>query len=110
MCSARNEKREINYSLTTVSNHAIPSDSKHRLTLLAQQLIEISEKISLSGQTIGELGTDEMVRVWLAKEIRFRQDRNKLFREGLFAEPAWDIMLDLTLARLEKRRISVSSL
>jgi DNA-binding MarR family transcriptional regulator len=33
-----------------------------------------------------------------------------LFPKGLFSDPAWDMVLDLTLAGLEHRRISVSSL
>lgn len=36
--------------------------------------------------------------------------RMKFFPSGLFADPAWDMLLDLTHARLSGKRISVSSL
>ncbi|KAB7741114.1 winged helix DNA-binding protein [Parvibaculum sedimenti] len=36
--------------------------------------------------------------------------RMKFFPTGLFADPAWDMLLDLTHARLAGKRISVSSL
>lgn len=42
--------------------------------------------------------------------IRQRRVRDRHFETGLFADPAWDILLDLTLARAEDRRVSVSSL
>ncbi|MBC7504647.1 MAG: hypothetical protein H7267_02805 [Sandarakinorhabdus sp.] len=42
--------------------------------------------------------------------IRFRRKRDQIFSADLFADPAWDMLLDLTLARLEGRKISVSSL
>ncbi|MGC6329379.1 winged helix DNA-binding protein [Rhizorhabdus sp. FW153] len=42
--------------------------------------------------------------------IRARRMREHLFGHGLFADPAWDILLDLTAARLEGRPVAVSSL
>ncbi|WP_284124702.1 winged helix DNA-binding protein [Parerythrobacter aestuarii] len=42
--------------------------------------------------------------------IRQRQARTKFFEGDLFADPAWDILLDLTAARAEHTRVSVTSL
>jgi len=42
--------------------------------------------------------------------IRKRQARARFFEAELFADPAWDILLDLTAARAEGRRVSVTSL
>ena len=42
--------------------------------------------------------------------IRKRQLRSRFFDAALFADPAWDILLDLTAARAEGRRVSVTSL
>ncbi len=42
--------------------------------------------------------------------IRQRQLRAKCFDGELFADPAWDILLDLTAARAEHARVSVTSL
>ena len=44
------------------------------------------------------------------KIIRQRQARGRYFDAGLFADPAWDMLLDLTASRVEMKRISVSSL
>ena len=42
--------------------------------------------------------------------IRQRQLRARFFSADLFADPAWDMLLDLTAAAAEKVRVSVSSL
>lgn len=42
--------------------------------------------------------------------IRARRTREQFFGTDLFSDPAWDILLDLYAARLEKRRVAVSSL
>jgi hypothetical protein len=42
--------------------------------------------------------------------IRQRQLRARFFDGDLFADPAWDILLDLTAARAEHARVSVTSL
>ncbi len=44
------------------------------------------------------------------KIIRHRQLRARFFEEDLFADPAWDMLLDLTAARVEHVRVSVTSL
>lgn len=42
--------------------------------------------------------------------IRARRLRDKFFDPALFADPAWDILLDLYSAHLDRRDVSVSSL
>lgn len=42
--------------------------------------------------------------------IKFRRLRDSYFDASLFADPAWDILLDLMAARLEGVQVSVSSL
>ena len=42
--------------------------------------------------------------------IRHRQARARFFDAELFADPAWDILLDLAAARSERRQVCVTSL
>jgi DNA-binding MarR family transcriptional regulator len=42
--------------------------------------------------------------------IRLRRLRDRFFRSDLFADPAWDMLLDLMAARLDRMRVAVSSL
>jgi hypothetical protein len=50
--------------------------------------------------------TAELVR----SVIRARRLRERFFEQNLFADPAWDMLLDLMAARLEGKRVPVSSL
>ena len=42
--------------------------------------------------------------------IRSRRDRDRFFPAEIFADPAWDMLLDLAAARLEGKHVPVSSL
>ena len=46
----------------------------------------------------------------IRKLIRQRQARAQFFDSELFADPAWDILLDLAAARAERRQVCVTSL
>jgi hypothetical protein len=46
----------------------------------------------------------------MRKIVRWRQRRAQFFDDDLFADPAWNILLDLAIARAEHKRVSVSSL
>lgn len=45
----------------------------------------------------------------LREIIKLRRLRDRFFQHDLFAEPAWDILLDLKAASLEGQQVSVSS-
>ncbi len=42
--------------------------------------------------------------------LRVRRDRDRFFPAEIFADPAWDMLLDLTAAQLEGKNVPVSSL
>lgn len=42
--------------------------------------------------------------------IKVRRDRDRFFPAEIFADPAWDMLLDLSAARLEGKTVPVSSL
>ncbi|WP_413629904.1 winged helix DNA-binding protein [Novosphingobium sp. JCM 18896] len=46
----------------------------------------------------------------LRRIVRNRQARAKFFGSLPFADPAWDILLDLAAARIERQRVCVTSL
>jgi hypothetical protein len=54
----------------------------------------------------GQLPDAKLVR----RIIRQRQLRARFFDGDLFADPAWDMLLDLTAARIEGKQVSVTSL
>jgi hypothetical protein len=73
----------------------------------AVQLNEVADRLSMAKAEAKAptLGNEvELVR----RTIKARRLRDRDFPSGLFGEPAWDILLDLQLARLEQRRVTVS--
>jgi DNA-binding MarR family transcriptional regulator len=46
----------------------------------------------------------------IRQTIRARRLRQQFFDKGLFEDPAWDMLLDLFAAELERAQVSVSSL
>jgi hypothetical protein len=53
---------------------------------------------------------DEVNAADIRSIIKLRRLRDKHFDAELFADPAWDMMLDLMAARAEHSKVSVSSL
>lgn len=64
-----------------------------------------SPVIELSAEAVPEVPISSVRAV-----IRGRRLRSRYFDEDLFADPAWDMMLDLLEAELSGRRVAVSSL
>jgi Winged helix DNA-binding domain len=48
--------------------------------------------------------------VLIRRMLRLRRERERYFPAEIFADPAWDMLLDLTAAQLEGRLVPVSSL
>ena len=53
--------------------------------------------------------TDQEIGATLRSIIGSRGLRNRFFPSQIFADPAWDILLDLTRAKLDGQQVSVSS-
>ena len=59
----------------------------------------------------GANGKDEALDAGFIRSIiRVRRLRDHFFKGDLFADPAWDMLLDLMAARVERQRVAVSSL
>lgn len=53
---------------------------------------------------------DPAQAVLLQRIVRCRRLRAELFGEGLFADPAWDMLLDLAAARAARKHVSITAL
>lgn len=74
---------------------------------LSSQLARMAEMLRHApSDSQGELSERAMVE----SVIRGRRLRDAFFDPMLFADPAWDILLDLYLAKLEHRQTNVSNL
>ncbi|MEA3066055.1 MAG: hypothetical protein QOJ27_2516 [Sphingomonadales bacterium] len=100
--------------------------NKAQATLRLQQL---SEEVGRIANVLAALSEDEAAAAAMAAVgaapvaegervdaafirsiIRARRLRDHFFRGEMFADPAWDMLLDLMAARVERQRVAVSSL
>lgn len=81
-----------------------PDKEQHSSTTSAPASYGASftDTVNLKGEDAG--------RFWTRRLIDFCNARQGYFPDGLFSDPAWDMLLDLTHARLSGKRVSVSSL
>jgi hypothetical protein len=101
-----------------MQNSIRPGDLS-RLKDAVGQIFRLSEALA----PLKEAGTDGLLSLYdewqsgagdptlsLARNIyTFRRKRERFFPDGLFAEPAWDILIDLYILKLEGRRATVKS-
>lgn len=72
------------------------------------RLVSVLEGKALEPKLDGKL-TDKEISATLRTIIGARGLRSRFFPSELFADPAWDILLDLSRAKLENQQVSVSS-
>lgn len=80
---------------------------------LAAQVSDIAKRISRLNRIVGSESHNSLPTVdgaMLRKMLTARRARAKFFNEGLFADPAWDMLLDLLMAQLDGQRVTVSNL
>jgi DNA-binding MarR family transcriptional regulator len=102
-----------------------PEVGKAQATVRLQQLSEEVGRIAnvLAALSEHESAAAAMAAVGTAEDegerldagfirsiIRIRRMRDHFFKSDLFADPAWDMLLDLMAARVERQRVAVSSL
>jgi CheY-like chemotaxis protein len=84
-----------------------------RLQQLSEEVGRIADLLaSLSeGEAVPEDSREASISSQQVRGIiRARRLRDQYFGPDLFADPAWDMLLDLMAARLEQQRVAVSSL
>ena len=110
----------------TAGNGAAPAlapELDRRLETLGAELVAIGRSVEEASRRLAGLprerpmhpvdGDEMSIETMLAlavATIQRRTFRDAQFRSALFADPAWDMLLDLFAARLKGKRICVSSL
>ena len=89
-----------------------------RASRMSDDLAVLTERIARLSDTLGKASpedrrpeaiADKDIAATLRQIISSRSLRARYFPNQLFADPAWDILLDLTRARLDNQQVSVSS-
>ncbi len=91
-----------------VSDTSRPLDP--RLEAIRQEVERMTAAIAAMARGSDMLEAPPVSAARIRAHIKARRLRETFFPAGLFADPAWDILLDLGAARREGRQVSVSSL
>jgi hypothetical protein len=98
----------------------------HSNNLNTERLLQLSDEVGRIASTLARLSTDaagpasrpdpvmmsgspEVSVKTVRSVIQARRLRSCYFPEELFADPAWDILLELFLAEISHQRVTVSS-
>ena len=82
-----------------------------RINALERDVERIARALNdIASEAATEPAREAVSAAFVRNIIKRRRDRERYFPAELFGDPAWDMMLDLTAARLERRDVSVSSL
>ena len=106
---------ELRAALAAVRHAAVAGDAggfahSDRMLELQRDAQRIAEAISELAQARPADSMRPVTAARIRAHIRARRLRDRFFAGGVFADPAWDMLLDLGAARLEGSRVSVSSL
>jgi len=109
----RNEPIDLDSYRTGARVDVSPELLKFELATMAARIDEIASAIGagLAVQQPVDVEPDERTCVMhLEHMLKTRRSRAKHFPEVEFGEPAWDMLLDLAVARYWRRQTAVSSL
>lgn len=79
------------------------------LSRLAEILADVAQDAEANRQS-GSVATLPDPRAFFSQLLALRRARDTFFDGVLFGEPAWDIMLALMIARIDKREMRISEL
>jgi hypothetical protein len=78
---------------------------------LARRIAGIEAMLALPEDPTGALAySDEALAVVAARVYHARRRRARYFDPGIFADPAWDMLLDLFIARVRGKQVGTVSL
>lgn len=84
-------------------------NSCRRLHELSEEIVQIAASLAFHHDA-GPASCREMSGPFVRSIIKARNIRTRVFGPDLFADPAWDMMLDLFASELEGKPVCVSSL
>ena len=81
-----------------------------RLNALGREVERIARALNDLASETTPTAAASVAAPFVRAILKRRRARERFFPAELFSDPAWDMLLDLTAARLEDRTVSVSSL
>jgi DNA-binding MarR family transcriptional regulator len=92
-----------------MSKISVTDNFEQALSSLKSAVSQVTDSIMWRGPSSPTRTASVSPGKFAVLAYRLRRERDQLF-PGLFVDPAWDMLLDLGIAREQQRQISVSSL
>jgi hypothetical protein len=108
--SRRPRLHDVGKSAATARLQQLSEEVGRVATVLAALAEDEAAAKALVGDDCNEREPDAVDAGEVRAVIRARRLRDHFFKSDLFADPAWDMLLDLFAAGIEGRRVAVSSL
>lgn len=86
------------------------SATARHISALSSEAQRIADALARLAAQADDVEPTPITAALVRRLIRLRRDRDRHFPAEIFADPAWDMLLDLTAARLEQMDVPVSSL
>jgi DNA-binding MarR family transcriptional regulator len=102
------EVTRIARALATLSGGAAPARASSLAETLQSQVGDVQTRFSAEPSMLYTEAMPDPADI--RSLLRLRRLRDNFFEPSLFADPAWDMLLDLMAARLEGDQVAVSSL
>jgi hypothetical protein len=103
--------RDVNKAQATVRLQQLSEEVGRIASVLAALSEDEAAAAAMAVVSAAPNGNSEPLDACFIRSIiRARRLRDHFFRDELFADPAWDMLLDLMAARVERQRVAVSSL
>jgi hypothetical protein len=84
--------------------------ASQQISALSAEARRIADALAQLAQAAEAEPPEPVSAPLIRRLIRLRRDRDRHFPAELFADPAWDMLLDLAAARMERVDVPVSSL
>jgi hypothetical protein len=107
------------FQMTRFQDHPVfASDDSFQAPLTASELNEVRKMLAserhrqslANGSDFIDEPTGQINHARLAERIyRARRDRERIFNDDIFADPAWDLLLDLFVRSARNEQVSISS-
>ncbi|WP_372914869.1 hypothetical protein [Sandarakinorhabdus sp.] len=86
------------------------SATAQHISALSAEAQRIADALAQLAREADSAGEAQVSAAMVRRLVKLRRDRDRHFPADLFGDPAWDMLLDLTAARMERADVAVSSL
>lgn len=99
-------RREVSAEIV----HLSPPERSSHMGSLQVEVQQLRSRINDLEEQISDARSKRFLAELVRSVVGARRRRNRIFSAALFADPAWDMLLELYAAALDQKRLSITKL